>query len=430
MFERYRRVGIFILWLVAAAFFLYEFFLRTFVGTLASQIIPSLHLNMESFAWVEVSYTFAYGLMQVPAGLITDRCGALRSLLFGVLICGVATLLFSQSQNLAMAMLARLLMGFGSAFGFVCLISIVVKYFPHRHFAFMAGISQFIGTIGPMLAGGPLVNLLEHNQGQWRLSLFYISIIAFVLAVCIIALWRIRPKTETINNNQTPKPHLSLYTQLRMLCSNRQIWFIACYSGAIYISLALMGAVWGTSFLQSKGLLQMNAAYVISAAWLGYAIGCPVLGVISDWYRRRNYLLFGCALLGLITAIAIIFSGTKQYSVYLCLFFMLGVAGSGQNIAIIAMVENASKQLRSTVIGLNNAIITVFTTTVPPLVGLLINTAAHGQAVKLDPNDFVSGLIAMPLFFALALILAWFGIRETHAKTIATALTGQLYGRK
>ncbi len=406
---------------MAAAFFLYEFFLRTFVGTLASQIIPSLHLNMESFAWVEASYALAYGLMQVPVGMITDRFGILRSLLLGILVCGIATLLFSQSQNLAMAILARLLMGFGSAFGFVCLISIVVKYFPHRYFAFMAGISQFIGTIGPMLAGGPLVNLLQHNQGQWRLSLSYVSAIAFVLAICIIALWRIPSKTGPIDNNW-PKRRSTLGTQLKVLCKNQQIWFIACYSGAIYISLALMGAVWGTSFLQSKGLTQISAAYVISAAWLGYAVGCPILGVLSDWHCRRNYILIGCALLGLIATAWIIFSDTESCVVYLTIFFALGVAASGQNIAIIAMVENALKQVRATAIGLNNAVITIFTTAVPPLVGLIINTSAHGNAIRLHPSDFVSGLIAMPLFFLLALVLVCFFIRETYAKTISSVI--------
>ncbi|WP_230579112.1 hypothetical protein [Coxiella burnetii] len=39
-----------IIWLIAALFFLYEFFLRTFIGTVAHQIIPDLHLTPESFA--------------------------------------------------------------------------------------------------------------------------------------------------------------------------------------------------------------------------------------------------------------------------------------------------------------------------------------------------------------------------------------------
>ena len=63
--EKITILGSFI-WLVATLFFLYEFFLRTFVGTLAYQIISELHLSLEEFSLLGTAYFISYSLMQIP----------------------------------------------------------------------------------------------------------------------------------------------------------------------------------------------------------------------------------------------------------------------------------------------------------------------------------------------------------------------------
>ena len=118
----------FIIWFLAALFFLYEFFLRTFVGSLAPQIIPDLHLNAETFALLGSAYYIAYGAMQVPVGILADKFGVKKIMIFATLLCAVATYLFANSTSFGLAFITRMMMGLGSSFAFVCLLVILERY--------------------------------------------------------------------------------------------------------------------------------------------------------------------------------------------------------------------------------------------------------------------------------------------------------------
>lgn len=171
-------LGTFI-WLIAAAFFMYEFFLRTFVGSLAHQIIPQLHLDLETFAIIGSAYYLAYALMQVPTGLLIDRFGVKKIMIIATATCAVSGILFSLSDGFFMAFISRVLMGIGSSFAFICLLVIAYNCFPKKNFGFFAGASQFFGTMGPILAGGPLVYILSKHHGDWRTLIFSVGIFGY-----------------------------------------------------------------------------------------------------------------------------------------------------------------------------------------------------------------------------------------------------------
>jgi Sugar phosphate permease len=177
-----------IIWLLASFFFLYEFFLRTFVGTIANQIMHDLALSPEMFALLGSAYYFAYALMQVPVGILTDKFGVRRILIFAILVCVISAFLFANAASFSQAFISRMMMGFGSSFAFVCLLVIAATWFPRKYFGFFVGASQFIGTMGPLLAAGPLAAVLVKSNGDWRTLLADIGIIGGILALLISCL--------------------------------------------------------------------------------------------------------------------------------------------------------------------------------------------------------------------------------------------------
>jgi MFS family permease len=191
--QKIKAIGIFI-WLIAAIFFLYEFFLRTFVGSIAHQLIHDLHLNIEQFTLIGSAYYLAYGLMQIPVGILADKFGVKKVMIFSTLTCALSTFLFAHSHSFVEAVLGRFFMGFGSSFAFICLLVIVSNWFPKRFFGFFAGISQFIGTMGPALAGGPLVSWLVDTHTNWRLALSSIGAFGIVLAVLTLLFVKSKPR--------------------------------------------------------------------------------------------------------------------------------------------------------------------------------------------------------------------------------------------
>jgi MFS family permease len=404
-----------IVWVLGALFFLYEFFLRTYVGTVAHQIIPDLHLNAATFALIGSAYYLTYGLMQIPVGILADKFGAKICLLFACLLCAGATFWFAHTTGFVDAFISRLLMGLGSAFGFICLLVVVINWFPRKYFGTMAGISQFVGTMGPLVAAGPLIALMNSLHETWRAALTQVGLSALVLAVLILLIFKNKPKDK----QQTMVfliPNQPIKDRLLRLARNSQAWLIAAYSTCNYVSISLLAAFWGTEFLQAQGLSQGIAADIISASWLGFALACPGLGAFSDFTKRRKPLLVTCSLTGLISTALITYLPAQSAWTYGVLFFLLGIAASGQNLGFATISEQVGKETRATALGLNNCVIMLFNVVLPPLISYIINTSSASHPQHLQPQDFTTAFSAMPLLYLAGTLIAGFCIKETYCK--------------
>lgn len=411
---RISLLGSFI-WLLAAIFFLYEFFLRTFVGTVAHQIIPDLHLSLEKFSLLGTAYFVAYGFMQIPVGILCDKFGAKKMMIFATFICAFATFLFAHAVSFAAAFLSRFFMGFGSSFAFVCLLVITLNWFPRKYFGFFAGASQFVGTMGPLLAAGPLMSAMLALHESWRSALAQTASFGIVLAILILLFVKNKPARQE-KQIIFLKKHEPIKLQLKRLVKNNQAWLIAFYSALVYIAIALLAAVWGTDYLEAKGFQQTNAAYIISISWIGYAIGCPVLGIISDTMRRRKPVLIFAAILGLVSMLLITFWPIAAFWIFSIAFFCLGVAASGQNIGFAAITEQVDSRIRSTALGLNNGAIVLFSSIMPPVSGWILEVSASSHANNLIAADFLWVFLILIFFYIAAAIISSIFLKETYCK--------------
>jgi len=410
--------GLFI-WTLAALFFLYEFFLRTFIGTIADELIHSFHVTPVQLSIIGSAYYLTYSLMQIPVGLMTDRFGVRRLLMFATLTCVAGVFAFSFSHSFYMAVISRFLMGFGSSFGFICLLVLALNWFPQDNFGFFSGLSQFLGAIGPLIAGAPLVWVLQDAHDNWRLVLSGIGFFGVALAVFIAIFVRNHPKRlayRTVFLERTD----SLWQRLLRLLKNGQTWAIVFYSGFVYVSLVLLGAVWGTEYLEAKGFPQSTAAFIASLVWLGLAVGCPVFGFISDRIRRRKPIMVLCGGFGIFVSLAIIYWPAHHAFVFESLFFCLGVAGAGQSLAFATIAEHSERSLHATAMSLNNSMLMFFSTILVPAIGVIIEYSVHLSSgltkTVYHPHDFVLGFLSMPLFYVVATLISMLGIKETYCR--------------
>ena len=105
-------------------------------------------------------------------------------------------------------------------------------------------------------------------------------------------------------------------------------------------------------YLKRQGISQLTAANIVSLSWLGYAIACPLLGVISDITKRRKPTLILCGLLGLLSTISIIYIPITAHWIYGACFFLLGFAASGQNIGFVTIAEHVEIAAHATALGI------------------------------------------------------------------------------
>ena len=402
----------FFVWILTLLFFFYEFFLRVLPATISKNVIFGLGINIEQFAMIGSAYYITYSFMQIPVGMLLDRFSPRLLITCAVALCSFGALWFGFAQGFISAFIARLFIGLGSSFGFVGVMIMTLNWFPRKYFAFLLGWGQFLGAIGPLLAGGPIALTLEAVHGDWRLIFLGVALFGGVLTLLIALFMRGKPaKSETIVFVDKQSP---LGKRLKTLLSRQQIWWILIYAATIYVALPLLGAFWGTAYLETRGFSKPTGAFLISMIWIGLAVGSPLLGKLSDSVKRRTPIIAICAATGLCSSLILLLTHRAEAYLLGALFFLIGVGASGQNLSFAIIAENAPKSLRATALGINNSAMMGFAAIIPPFAASIIQHFTVG--VHPTQKAFEYGLSLIPISFAIALIVAIFGIRETFCR--------------
>ncbi|WP_419419937.1 MFS transporter [Legionella sp. D16C41] len=403
-----------VIWLICAFFFLYEFFLRTVLGTLQVSIMQDLNLSAVQFAIISsTTYQVTYSLMQFPVGIIASRYGLKHTLLFAAGLCAIANFGFSVSSSYEVAIFFRALMGIGSSFGFVCLLLAVYDWLPRKNIAFFIGLSQFVGTLGPMLAAGPLSTLVTTGAAEWRVLFFSLALIGVLLAILILIF--VAKNRTPIDGRYILTKSTSLFTNLRELLSQKQIWWIGFYSSSVYFSLEYLSENEGLRFLFTKGFSANFSAYFITVSWLGYAIGCPILGYLSDKLNQRKPIMIFSVTLVLISLTAIIYLPLSSF-LMLSAFLLLGIGASGQSIGFAIISEYCQASYLTLGLAFNNTMIMFFGALSAPLIGILLESKINDYSLL---GNYQANFSIMIIFILFGLLLSLLLIRETFCKQVS-----------
>ena len=179
---------------------------------------------------------------------------------------------------------------------------------------------------GPMLAAGPVTSssLLPISAEETFIALSLIGFIISILIAAFVENNAIKKGGFIILNR--PKNHTQ---DILTVLKSRQPWLIAAFSALIYFALEYFSENEGRMLLATKGIDIIDASYIISISWLGYAIGNPLLGALSDVTEKRTSFMKLCALT---TIIAFLIKTFVNINLKLA---SLGVAASGQTISAV-----------------------------------------------------------------------------------------------
>ena len=412
--------GLFIWWL-ASLFFFYEFFLQVVLGTIAPTFMKDLHLSPTQFSIICAAYYIFYSLMQIPVGILADKFSIKKILSIATLVTSLGVFFLATSQGFFTAFLARLLTGSGSAFAFVCLLVLALNWFSEKHIGLLTGIAQFFGGLGPLIAGAPLTLLIALFHNDWRLVLLSIGFIGLALMVCIFLFVKDAPSVEEHQLIFIPR-NISIRKSLLQLLSTKQIWSIICTGAFGYVSIPLIGAYWGTSYLLVRGLEKPIASLICSMIWLGYALGCPSFGKTSDAMgRRKPFIIFGAAC-GIGISLLLLYLPLQNAILLGILFFLLGFSASSALLSFPLISENVNEDIQGTAFGLTNtigmamaAIIPMLSTATMEIASRILGHSSGGHLYSLPV--FTIGLSFIPVLFTIVLLNALFFLKETFCRS-------------
>ncbi|OJJ45259.1 hypothetical protein ASPZODRAFT_119430 [Penicilliopsis zonata CBS 506.65] len=130
-------------------------------------ILPSyldyFHLNAATTGLNTASVFIGGVLGPMPAGILSDRLGRRPTIFWGSLVTIIGVIIQTAAQNIAMFVVGRIILGFGSAITGVAGPVYLSETFPSRWRAWGVGILNDFYYVGALIAAG-----ITLGTGQWQ----------------------------------------------------------------------------------------------------------------------------------------------------------------------------------------------------------------------------------------------------------------------
>ncbi|MDH3474358.1 MAG: MFS transporter [Rhodospirillales bacterium] len=393
-------------WGLGALLFCYGFFQRVAPSVMIDHLMRDLAVGGAVLGNLSAFYFYAYASLQIPVGLMVDRWGPRRLLTGGALLCGLGSLLFALAQDIALAYLGRLLIGAGAGFGFVSTLKLATSWFPPQRFAQISGFTLMLGMLGGIGGQAPLAVLVEVSG--WRGTLFWAAAFAVLLAALIWLLVRDRPPDAPLEDGAETRG-TALLAGLAAVARAPRNWILALVCAAMTAPMLAFAGLWGVAWLmQTKGLARPEAAGTASLMLLGWAIGGPLLGTLSDRLRRRKGPLLGGGALGLACLAAILYLPGLPLAVLWVLFLLNGIGLGAMVIGFAAAREGNPPSVIGVAYAFVNTAVVATGAVFQPLVGALLDLAWDGSLVEgariYSPLAYRIALSSLVAFLALGLL--------------------------
>src|SRR5438046_2928854 len=275
-------------WLIVAIYYFFQYALRSAPSVMMPELTAAFGVNALGVSAIVGMFYYGYSPFSLVAGAALDRFGARRIVPIGAALVGVGALLFGTG-NVAAANVGRFMQGAGGVFALVGAVYLVTKNFPTSLAASFIGATQMFGMgggsagqffVGPMIEGG-----LPWNQ-------FWIYAGLLGLAICV-CLYLFLPKEAP---PASAAGLANVFRSLKTVFVNPQSILCGFISGLLFIPTTIFGMTWGVRFVQEARGREYEAAVTLAATVpLGWMVGCPLLGFLSDKLGRRKPVILGGA---------------------------------------------------------------------------------------------------------------------------------------
>lgn len=403
------------IWTIAAGFFFFSFFTRVAPSVMVDDLMRDFVGGAAFVGNLSAFYYYAYTGCQLPVGMTLDRFGPRRALTTAAIVCMIGVLLFAFAATPGPAYVGRTLIGAGSAFAWIGSMKLATAWFPPHRFAQVIGMTALIGMTGATFGQSLLAPAVD--AVGWRATQFATAAFAAVLVVLIVTIVRDRPRG-------VPAPSLRSAGMLRAvgaILAEPQNWIVGLTVAACGAILMAFAGLWCVPFLGAAyGFDRASAADATSMFFLGWAVGAPVTGWISDrTARRKGTILVGGAACFVAVLTLIYVPGLPGWAPY-ALLAASGFAGSSSVTGFAVVREINRPESAATAMALVNILPMAGAAMLQPFIGWLLDLQWSGVEIAGARHYAVDAyrMAFIPfVVWAVVTVAASLAIAETRGKS-------------
>ncbi|MCP4758097.1 MAG: MFS transporter [Planctomycetes bacterium] len=366
-------------------------------------------------------YLWVYAPLQLVVGGLFDRFGAKFLLVGAAAIVGVGTLIFSQTHELETISIARGMAGFGSAFAFVGAVYVATVWFSPSRLALIAGITTAVGMLGEVIGQTPMVAAVD--TWGWRPVVMFGGWAGLVVAVGLLLIVPMRPTWFHDRFSADDEVVVGFFRGIAKVLLNWRLWVIGVISATIYLPLSVVAALWGNTFMETAGgYTAEEASFATIMLAVGWLIGCPLAGIISDRMESRRWPLIVGSIGGGIAMTLFLWPSMFGYYGLLAIMLIGGLLTSTQVVCFAVAMEICPKSLRGTATACCNFITMMMAAGFQITIGWILTAEVvspniqrtSGHVVNnanllrdATPEQFRLAMAIIPAFFVVSLILCF-----------------------
>ena len=342
-----------------------------FTAVLGPAFVSDLNLPYNNTTWTALAMAASTAAFAPILGKLGDVIGRKATLLIGIAIFTLGNILTAIAPSLFFMIIARFIVGIGSAAIAPVVMSYIVTEFPREKIA--KGFSLYMLISSSAVIFGPTLGGLLIEFYGWRAMMWVcVAISAIIFLLCIVTHRKDSIALKPLTDFDGIGSVWVLIFFTLMLClpsfgqnfGIRSIWFliiliasVISFIGLFYAEKKATNPILSWKFMKRKkfflsvlalfltqGLMQANmtniivfinytqpdntiiSSYAISIMYIGMSLGSVVLGPLADRIEPKKVLAASLTLTGVGCAIMLLF--TAQTSVII-LAASLGILGFG-----------------------------------------------------------------------------------------------------
>ena len=292
-FNRYR----YFIFIILGAAYVLVFFHRLAPAVVAVDMMNDLKTGGALMGLLASAYFYPYGLMQIPAGLLSDSWGPRRSMVVFFILGAAGSIALGLVHSVGAAITARVAVGLGVGMIFVPALKIFTRWFESHQFSRMSGLFMSLGGVGAYSAFTPLALLT--SAITWRGAMVVIGVLTLIVAGVIWLVVRDAPEAAGFPSFEGDEDvRTGRKTDFRegilMVIKSRLFWPTALCSFFGSLVLLSFSGLWGGPFLMHVyGLSRAGAGAVLSALACGLVVGAPTMSWLSNrvLHSRKKVLM-------------------------------------------------------------------------------------------------------------------------------------------
>ena len=360
-------------WLITATYYFYQYTLRSAPAVMMPQLSDAFGLSATAVASMVGLFYYGYSPFSLVAGAAMDGLGPRKVIPLGAATVGIGALLFATGDT-QIASVGRFLQGAGGVFALVGAAYIATTNFPASRAATLIGATQMFGMAGGS-AGQFLVGPMIGAGVEW--SRFWVGMGIGGLVISVL-LFLLLPAPKSGQQREAWLKNAG--TAFGVVFKNPQSILCGIIAGLLFIPTTIFDMTWGVRYLQEgRGLDYATAVLRSASVPLGWIIGCPLLGFISDRIGRRKPVIVVSAVVLLACFVWILYGPADVFPPYV-LGIVAGIVSGSAMLPYTVIKEANPSEMSGTATGVVNFLNFTFSALLGPVFARMLMNVSDGAA--------------------------------------------------